>query len=343
MRPAWFLQRWVIWLDDVRITIEAITDEIVATFARSGLQRGQDGAAEIAWTFGSNPAPFAVARIGDEIVGISAYIQHRMTVGREVCSGFQAVDSFVFPAARGRGIFARLATAYEDHLVRCGADLVWGFPNANAAPVWFGRLGWTNFGQLPFMVKPLRASYVLRRLGLAAAPASFTNAATTASATSPVGDWVDVLWSQFAGDRTVATRRDMAMVGHRLLSGPHHSEYHVATVEHAVDGALVATRLATKHGGRIAYIMEAFGGRSLPDLLQSEIARLRNAGAELALAWCLPHAPNRAVLRRCGFVTLPERLRPIRIWFGAKPLSNRGALAADSANWYLSYLDSDTV
>ena len=106
---------------------------------------------------------------------------------------------------------------------------------------------------------------------------------------------------------------------------------------------MVATREAAKHGGRIAYLMEAMGGPGLANLLQSELARLRDRGTELVLAWSFPWSPNYRTLRKCGFLPFPRALRPIEIWFGAKTYSRRGAEAADLNNWYLSYLDSDTI
>jgi hypothetical protein len=67
-------------------------------------------------------------------------------------------------------------------------------------------------------------------------------------------------------------------------------------------------------------------------------------GADAVLSWCPATAPNRAAYRRAGFLPFPDRLRPIRIHFGIKPLSPALPDAARQADsWYVSYLDSDTV
>ncbi len=43
-------------------------------------------------------------------------------------------------------------------------------------------------------------------------------------------------------------------------------------------------------------------------------------------------------------MTLPERLRPIELHFGARALdASLEAVVYDAARWYLSYADSDTV
>ena len=136
--------------------------------------------------------------------------------------------------------------------------------------------------------------------------------------------------------------RDSSFLQHRLFDGPHSGSYRVVA-ETSADGGLVATRQAEKHGGQIAYLMEAMGGDCVKGMLNSELARLRNRGVELVLAWCYPWSPNYRHLRACGFMPLPERSRPTRIWFGGRASSNHGKFAETKSNWYLSYLDSDTV
>jgi hypothetical protein len=89
--------------------------------------------------------------------------------------------------------------------------------------------------------------------------------------------------------------------------------------------------------------MEAMGGLSMAELLMSEIGRLRSRGVELVLAWSFPGSANYKTLRKAGFIPLPQRVRPIRIWFGNKPQSAVASCANDRSQWYLSYLDSDTV
>jgi hypothetical protein len=62
------------------------------------------------------------------------------------------------------------------------------------------------------------------------------------------------------------------------------------------------------------------------------------------LSWCFPHSPNYSSFRLNGFVVLPERLRPIELHFGARAFDDGLArLVHDRSQWYVSYLDSDTV
>ena len=127
-------------MNDIVITIEPISRELVETYNYSSMGRGQSGVEAINWVFYQNKMPFSVARYHGEIVGVSGYIQSNMSLGRTTGVTFQAIDSFVSENMRGKGIFTKLAIAYEEYATQIGADLFWGFPNINAAPAWFSKL-----------------------------------------------------------------------------------------------------------------------------------------------------------------------------------------------------------
>lgn len=327
-----------------KISIEGLSKELVEAYICSGMERGKAGEKAISWAFDGNEKAFAVARTEAGIVGVSAYIRTRMKLGELVGCGYQAVDSFVSERMRGAGVFSALARAYDGAIRSDAGDLVWGFPNDNAAPAWFSKLDWQSFGQVPFLIKPLRAGFFLRKLRL---PGDFPLGRTKDQGLTAIGgmsDWADTLWDCYGHGIGCATIRDAAYLQHRLFLGPHSEEYRVVAETDSARPALVATREAKKHGGHIAYLMEAMGEtKSLQGILNSELARLRGRGAELALAWSYPWSPNYKTLRRCGFLPLPEKMRPIRIWFGARPHTEAAREAQDVKRWYLSYLDSDTV
>jgi GNAT superfamily N-acetyltransferase len=328
--------------DEPLITIETLSDELVKFYQNSKMDRGLAGSAAIEWAFAGNSTPFCIARKDERIVGLSAYIKSCIKFGNRTGIALQAIDSFVAPEMRGKGMFTSLARAYAEYATTTDIDLVWGFPNDNAAPAWYGKLGWINHGQVPFMIKPLRAGYFLRKLKLFGDfPLDFSRDQNLQPLDS-VGDWADELWEKFSTDVNCSTVRNREFLDYRLLNSPNAQQYRIVA-EQTGDGALVATRETEKHGGRIAYLMEAMGGDSLKRVLQSELARLRDREVELVLAWCYPWSPNYRQLRACGFLPFPERIRPTRIWFGGRSSSELGKLAEDKFNWYLSYLDSDTV
>jgi GNAT superfamily N-acetyltransferase len=333
----------------IGVSLEGLNQEVRRAYTELLPDHSRYGERFLDWRFGEATGAresFAVARgEAGEIVGLSAYISASFRLGaQERGRGLQAIDSIVAPSARGQGVFTKLAGAMSKAATGEGrADLIWGFPNANAAPAWFKKLDWTRHGFVPFMIKPLRAGYILRRARL---PINF-RLSLLADRGGPEAASVDAhageMWDRFAGNQiSCAVDRSSAFLNWRLFEAPHR-KYRVA-YDSRPDGALVASTIENKHGGRIAYVMEALGGSSLRDLLAAELGRHVAQGAEVALSWCFPWSPNYRVYRSLGFFPLPERLRPIEMHFGGRTYTPRAnAVAGDPKNWYLSYLDSDTV
>lgn len=329
--------------DGIAVTIEELSDELRAAYSQSGMSRANQQIDMIGSTFGGNAlAPFAVGRLDGEVVGVSAYIQDRFVFGDNDGTAVQAVDSFVFPAARGKGLFHRLATSYREYAAANGADLIWGFPNDNARQAWFGKQGWIPFGQVPFMIRLLRSGPLARRLHLPFNVRLTRYRDRGLAALDEIGEWADDLWASQRPTLQCGRVRDRAFLARRLFGIP--SRYRVVIENPGSEGALVATSVANKHGMRLGYLMEAIGqAEGLRETLASELGRLADADVEAVLAWSFPWSPNHETLRACGFLPLPQRLRPTNIWFGANPLTKSGSAGDNREAWYLSYLDSDTV
>lgn len=186
--------------DDIRIGLERTSPALMEVYSTFGLERATQGPAALEWTFALPAAPcppFCVARREERIIGLSANIAARLKLGRDEGIAFQAVDSYVSEEARGKRLFSRLAQGFADAAGAAGCDVAWGFPNANAAPAWFGGLGWQNFGQVPFLVRPLNASFFLKKARLPGAfrlsPAGqrWRTSPRTHSAPRPMRCWPD--------------------------------------------------------------------------------------------------------------------------------------------------------
>ena len=299
------------------------------------------------------PTRFAVASRGTGIVGMIALIPTRLCCGSEEVLGYQAVDTVVDPSCRGRGLFVKMGQAAQDPNA-LGGRVLWGFPNASAAAGWYGRLGWTNFGSVPLLMRPLRSSFLFGRLHERLRSIDFPLVRGRATVSTVYDDAAqlsadfDRLWRRVGPQYGIAVDRAGAWMRWRLADKPG-ADYRC--VGRKSDGgdleALVATKIADKHGARLCYVMEAISApehtSSLAELLSSELSRAAHQGAEAALAWCPKRAPNYRAYRKAGFIRVPPKLRPIEINFGARALvQEAAAFAAPDAPWYVSFLDSDT-
>ena len=305
------------------------------------------------WRFRENPhglARFAAAMEGGDLVGMIALVPTRL-LNASGEHGYQAIDTAVHPSQRGKGLFVKMGTAAQDGL---GGDILWGFPNANAAPGWYGRLGWTNFGPAPLLMKPLRSGFVLGRLHPKLRSLDFNLVRGGKADAYVYNDGAELrrdfgrLWQRISPQYGIAVDRSGEWMRWRLFDKPGENYRSVGIKNGPAElAAFVATKVADKHDSRLLYVMEAMSApgrdQDLKRLLLAELGRAARGGAEAALAWCPNDAPNYAAYRRAGFLPVPAPLRPIEINFGAKALRDQSAsAAAPGTKWYVSFLDSDT-
>ena len=298
---------------------------------------------KLEWKFRDNPKGsglIATASRGGEIVGINAFMASVFQIDGISRPGYQSMDTVVSPVARGLGVFSNLLGFFYD---RSDGDLLYGFPNLNSSQGFFGKLGWTNFGPVPMLIRPLRAGYFLKRFIPILPDFSIPNLSKKYLAAERVTRFNENdsdTWNKFSSEIKCATRRDATFLNWRVFDHPT-TKYDVLR---ATDGSFVVSTVANKHGGRVGYLMDAIGGdTTLPSLITTSLKTMQAAGADVALSWCLPTSPNYQSYRQAGFYPFPTILRPIVINFGARPLLGDAPIINNKSSWYISYLDSDTV
>lgn len=295
-----------------------------------------------------------------EITAIYAVFLVRFLVNGEKVLGAQSLDTLTVAKFRGQGLFNKLAKIVYSRAEEVGVQLIYGFPNKNSAPGFFGKLGWTRFGEVPFLIKPLRLSYFLERLPVVGRGLSKVLRYNIHRAVPrrtnlrilwdvPYAEQYDRLWQMFSQNVGVAVDRDAQYMRWRLTDNPTHSYRNVAAFDESDEMvAICIYSIQKKHGGVIAYLMDLIylpgHSNAAEDVLGLVGDCVTEAGCDAVLCWCLPHSNNYALFLGNGFRAFPPRLRPIELNFGARALSDRYSGTVSSADaWYMSYLDSDTV
>jgi len=156
------------------------------------------------------------------------------------------------------------------------------------------------------------------------------------------------LWHRFAVGTGIAVERDARYLDWRLSRRPAGAYENVVTARDGRLSAFVSHCIREKHGGRIGYIMESLHvpgeEAAVTTLLRRALARMTEERADVAFAWCMPHATTYPIFRRAGFLAVPPRFLPIQLHFGARALVAESAhIVQHPRSWYVSYLDSDTV
>lgn len=316
---------------------------------------------QLRWQYVDNPTgrlyvDLAEAPDGRRLAAIYASMPGTLRVDGRRRLGLQSLDTLTDEDFRGQGLFLRLARSTFARAEADGVALIYGFPNGNSAHGFFQKLGWTSLDPVPFLIRPLRTRYVAERLKIRApvpdlpllAPVGLPWPGVQIAEISPDDPRIDGLWSAFATSVGVAVDRDVAYLGWRIGRRPGEAYRTFGLLRRDELVALAITNVKDKHGGRVGYLMELLHRPGRPDegfaVLRHALLELARAGADAALAWCLPHAKNRLAHHLGGFVPLPRRFWPIELHVGVRAFDPAVAhLVNDRSRWYLSYLDSDTV
>jgi len=111
---------------------------------------------EFDWWFSDNPSGslMSVARTHGRVVGVAAHSLFRMVLGGSERLASFSVHATTAADARGQGIFEALERKHEAEAQERGAAVVLGFASKPTAPIFLGRLGWTEIGRIRVWARP---------------------------------------------------------------------------------------------------------------------------------------------------------------------------------------------
>ena len=327
-------------------------------FARNGTQRRLDA---LRWQYIENPAKALLVDLAvcdDRIGAIYAVQPARVRIQGSLALAAQSVDTLVDAGFRGRGLFTKMAESVYQRVGEHGGAFVYGFPNANSAPGFFNKLGWLSLDPVPFVIRPLRTRFLASKLPLGRHLNRLPDLRLPIRRLKPRANQeirqvtdldagLERLWKRFALDVDVAVERSPEYLRWRL--GKPGERYECLGVFDGVQLlAFCAYTTVDKHGGRIGYVVDLLhepgDHQTGAMLLMESLRRMAADGADVALAWSFGHSPNAKAYSKAGFVSLPERFRPIELHVGVLPLDESlTELLRDRRSWYISYCDSDTV
>jgi hypothetical protein len=310
------------------------------------------GGQNLSWLFRPGPAGPAVrvvAELSGRIVSHAGVASGRFRLAGELVRGGYSVAAMTAPEFQGRGLYARLGDHLYGRLEREGFAFVAGFSNQRSHRLMADALGRVVIGPFPWCVRPLvPRPKPWRPDSPGLQPADERGARVVPCA--PDDARLDALWDRVAPSFTVGQVRDAAFGAWRFATRPD-AGYESWLAEDRRGDALgsLVLRLLAMRGLRFGFVVELVVDPAAPEagaaLLRVAARRIRTAGG-VALSALLPGAgPVRRVLRRAGFVRVPERLHPQTVRFSVRGLGRFAGHAAltDPDAWWLSWADTDLV
>jgi len=286
--------------------------------------------------------------VEDGAASLYAALPSLVQSGEYLVPSVQSFDSITSKRFRGKGLFSRLGNFTYRRLHDEGVRLVYGIPNENINNTRTTQLGWQSLDPLPFMVRPIGVRYLrvraqIRRPSVVARSVSNELGRIRKIETCPPDVTGLLIRSERAG--RIGVRRDHQYLSWRLARpGSSYSHYECRSSSGELIGYAVY-ELVLKHGCATGYLMDLISDASTPEAIDEladvVLADMKSRGADIALAWWMESSGTARALRRHGFISLPERFRPIRLHLGYRFLGDGHILKRNEFS--LSYLDSDTV
>jgi Acetyltransferase (GNAT) domain len=274
----------------------------------------------------------------------------------------QSIDTITDENYRGKGLFKKLALDCYKNASEDAVQFVYGFPNDQSAPGFFKSLGWKPIAEVPFLIKPINLLYPLQyklkknipfkiniNLGLKWLFWSSKNKYTPSDLPS-FNEQYNELWEKFSTTYNIGVMRDANYMNWRISNHP--TEKYIVK-SFSCNNKLVAVFVLSikdeKHNGKIGYVIDTIFdpsySKDIPYLFHKAIkGTFYKAKVDIILGWCFNHSQNYNMYKGNGFMNIPKKLQPIKLFFGANNFINKEDNAFfDKKNWYLSYCDSDTV
>ena len=114
-----------------------------------------------AWKHFENPfgeSLILVARSGNEVAGLRAYLSWQFLSPNGPLKAYRAVDTATHPDHQRKGVFRALTQEANRRAEASGIDLIFNTPNAKSLPGYLS-MGWSQLGKPRAYVKPLRLAF----------------------------------------------------------------------------------------------------------------------------------------------------------------------------------------
>ena len=309
------------------------------------------------WQYLENPATPAggpeiwVAREDGQLLGQYASMPVRLWWGSGEVRSSWGMDVFVSAQARGRGLGARLFTAWSDHV-----DVALGLGLTPSSYGLFKKLRYHDVGPVPFFQKVLDARAVAGRhlgpaLGTVAAPllravlalrhpeSARRAGEVLITPSSGFTDEYDALWERARGSYAMCVRRDREYLDWKYARCPHR-RYDVVEARRGgrLDGFAVS-RHEDHHGLRLGWVIDVFADAedhaAKDALLGAVLEEFREARVARAQAFSMNGALAADLVRR-GFARGRSPMQ-----FCVRTRVEPGEVLAQPERWHVVFGDSD--
>ncbi|TGE33813.1 GNAT family N-acetyltransferase [Desulfosporosinus sp. Sb-LF] len=286
------------------------------------------------WQYEANPAGPAMIQLArdvkaDQLAGQYVVIPMRFKAYDKTFNGILSLNTLTRQIFTGQGIFTGLAkTVYQD-CAEQGMEFCYGFPNPNSYPGFTKKLGFTDLGSVPLLLRPLNTKALATQkfgslIGSLVLPFQlfynvkdrFDDRYEVYPLTAFDLSAVDVFWAKLQHKYPIMGIRDAAYLRWRYFENPYR-DYQIYGIHKKNSSELsgyIVGRCTEVEGMASGMIVDFLVDPNVTDAGNLLINRLLrffvDNNMDLAGSLMLPHTEESHILKANGFFTCPKALEP---------------------------------
>lgn len=326
------------------------------------------------WQYEANPAGPAMIQLArdvetDQLAGQYVVIPMRFKAFDKTVNGILSLNTLTRQIYSGQGIFTGLAKAVYQACAEQGSEFCYGFPNPNSYPGFTRKLGFTDLGCVPLLLRPLNVkALVKKRFGSLLAVLSLPfqlfykvkDRSDDRYEVYPLTAFnlseLNVFWAKVQDKYPIMGIRDADYIRWRYFENPYR-DYQLYGIHKKNSSELIGYivgRCTEVEGMSSGMIVDFLVDPSVPEAGNFLINRLLrffvDNNMDLAGSLMLPQTEESRILKANGFFTCPKALEPQPfpvIYRKLSPQVDSGEGTSDPFlqlnHWFLTMGDYDAI
>ncbi|AFQ46127.1 GNAT family N-acetyltransferase [Desulfosporosinus meridiei] len=286
------------------------------------------------WQYEENPAGSAMIRLARDVesgqlAGQYVVIPMNFKAFNELIQGTLSLNTLTRQIYGGQGIFTGLAKAVYQDCAEEGSRFCYGFPNPNSYPGFLKKLGFTDLGRVPLLLRPLNTRALVRKkLGPVLAQLAWPfdlfykvrNTSDDRYVVYPLSvsdlSGMDAFWAKVQNKYPIIGVRNANYLRWRYFDIPLR-DYKVYGVRRQNSSELLGyivgrcTEVADMSSGMIVdFLVDSEHPAAGKCLVNSLLRFFVDNNMDLAGSLMLAHTEESRILKSSGFLTCPKSLEP---------------------------------
>jgi GNAT superfamily N-acetyltransferase len=313
------------------------------------------------WLYEDSPAGKAITYLAldkDKLAGHYSVVPIFLKFKNRKIKAAVSVDSVTSPDYRRRGIFTILAERVYNQAKKEKVSFVFGFPNENSFDGFIKKLNWAYIGNIPQLILPIQPKKVLKVKLKSALISNLLSIPLSAyvrirlfkkrqlmnlSEIKEFDNTINSFWKKVRTNK-ISIYRDKDFLNWRFFSGPIKYRVFAAKTGKEIKGYAVLreANLEGLHMGIIVDIL-SLNEEVTKDLINHSISFFTKKKVELITTIMQKNTPYYPILKKFGFIKIPDFIHPRKWKLGALKRDEFSAEISELKNWFITFSDFDVV